>query len=230
MYKKLLSAVVIGLMLMVSACSGGIEEALKAALNNDKKRMQICGSRESLRTITIDGLHKTKIRIYPIEGADLGAFWDDADHCFGSRSVTNIVEYTTPSDFGGMKMTEVVFDYDMEFNDLARNLRVDNLIRDAYGKPHRAKAVLVETNNGWRVRKITWSTYNLFDKVKIISSEKYGRELSPNCAACQDMMRDGVDFTKLPKEIVGKFRDKNHFSEACASVRESCSRQYGVRY
>jgi hypothetical protein len=143
--------------------------------------------------------------------------------------VNKIVEFTTPSDFGGVKMTEVVFSYEMEFNDLARDLRIEEFIQNAYAKPLQAKAVLIETNKGWRVDKVKWAPSNLLSKTRLITSEKYAREQSPNCAACQDLLRDGVDFANISTEIAGQFRDKNHFSESCRAVKVSCS-QKNIHY
>ncbi len=236
MYKQLLITITTGSILILSGCSGGIESDIKTALDNDKELMPICGSfQSSTRTITINGLHKTSIKTYPVKGfkpkgSELETFKNGAKQCYGSRSVNNIEEFTTPSDFGGMKITKVVFSYEMEFNDLARNIRVDEFIRDAYAKPLQAKAVLIETNKGWRVDKITWAPSNLFGKTRLISSEKYDREESPNCAACQDLLKNGIDFSNISTEITGMFRDKNHFSSSCVAVRRSCGDQYNINF
>jgi len=163
MCKPLIVAILTSSILILSACSGGIESDLETALNNDTERMPICGTFQTYRKVAINGLDKVVMKTYPIKG------WRPTDSerkemkprgrlCFGKRSVDKIVEFTTPSDFGGKKFTEVVFSYKMELNDLARNLRIDEFIQNAYGKPLQAKAVLFETNNGWRVDKIIWAS------------------------------------------------------------------------
>jgi len=79
--------------------------------------------------------------------------------CFGKRVVTEIVEYTVPSDFGGEKLTEVTFKYEIEFNDLVDELNIKESLKNskatkkAIGK-NQARAMLIETSNGWKVKNI----------------------------------------------------------------------------
>jgi len=235
MYKKLLFTITTGSILMLAACSGGVEGDLKTAINTDKERMPVCGKyHPSAMSISLNGMSNTKIRTYPVKdlkpknsGPEL--FRNGSRQCYGSRSVNEIIEFTTPSDFAGKKMTEVVFSYEMELNDLARYLRVGEAIQNAYAKPLQAKAILIETNKGWRVDKIRWNFSDSFRKSRLIISEKYAREQRPNCAACQDLVKNNVDFSKISKKVTGQFRDRNHFYGACNSVRQSCANA-DVRY
>ncbi len=235
MHQPLNIIMITGLILTLSACSGGMESDLETALVNDMKQMQICGKFKTFRRVALNGLSNLEMKTYPVKGwhptdTELKEMNTRGSLCFGNRTVNKIIEFTTPSDFAGMKITEVVFGYEMKLNDLARNLRIDEFIKDAYTKPLKAKAVLIETNNGWRVKNITWAPSGLFAKTRLVSSEKYDRQESPNCAACQDLLKNGVDFSNISKEVTGIFRDENHFSSSCTAVRQSCANQYNISF
>ncbi len=229
MYKRLLITITTGSILMLSACSGGIESDLKTALNNDKERMPICGSyRPSTRIITIDGsgLQNIKIKTYPARGDApkvVTKRGGSTPLCFGGRSVNEIVEFTTPSDFGGMKMTEVVFSYKIDFNDMARKLRIEESLQKAYAEPLQGKAVLVETSNGWRVEKISWAKNKQMGR--LIGSEKYAREEYPVCALCQDVYKNGLDLAEVGKSegFDNSAKEKTRFTAYCGQFVKLCN-------
>ncbi len=106
--------------------------------------------------------------------------------------VKDILEFTTPADFAGKKVTEVKFSYEIELNDLAPKIGIDESFINAYSNPLVAEAVLSETNNGWRVEKIKWLENE--SAGSMIFSEKYARQLysEGSCVKCQDLIRDGI--------------------------------------
>lgn len=229
MYKKSLITITASSILMLSACSGGIENDLKTALNTNKEKLQICGSyRPSTRTITINGggFKNIRIKAYPAKGeapkveTKRGG---SASLCFGGRSVNDIIEFTKPSDFGGMKMTEVTFSYKIDFNDIASKLRIEESLQKAYSDPLQGKAVLVETNKGWRVEKISWPKNQSLDQV--IISEKYAREEYSTCAVCQDVLRDGA---KMPVDVLDP-KDGISPELFCNGIKSVCTKN-GIRW
>jgi len=225
MYKQLLITITTGSILMLSACSGGIENDLKTALKNDKERMPICGSyRPATKIITIEGI---KIKAYPARGDEPKVETKrggSAPLCLGGRSVNEIVEFTTPSDFGGMKMTEAVFSYKIDFNDLASKLQIEESLQKAYAKPLQGKAVLVETSNGWRVEKINWAK-NKQLLGQLIGSEKYARQEYPVCALCQDVYKNGLDLAEVGKSqgFDNSAKEKARFTAFCGQFVKLCN-------
>lgn len=226
MHKQLLITITAGSILMLSACSSGIENDLKAALKSDKERMPICGSyRPATKIISIEGI---KAKAYPARGDEPKVEvkrGGSARLCLGERSVSEIVEFTTPSDFGGMKMTEAVFSYKMDFNDLAKKLRIEESLQKAYAEPLQGKAVIVETSNGWRVEKISWEK-NKQLLGQLIVSEKYARQQYPVCALCQDVYKNGLDLAEVGKSqgFDNSEKEKARFTAYCGQFVGLCNK------
>lgn len=75
--------------------------------------------------------------------------WDKGV-CVGSRVVKNIVEYTEPSDMGGMTFSEVTYKYDVDFNDIVSDLGLEEKIKSKLSGDD--KAVFIKTNKGWSLK------------------------------------------------------------------------------
>ncbi len=70
--------------------------------------------------------------------------------CVGRVRVNEIQEYTEPSEAGGMKITEVTYSYETDFNDIVRDLGLEKkLLEDELDGT--GKAVFIKTNKGWRL-------------------------------------------------------------------------------
>ncbi len=194
------------------------------ALAVDKENMSICGSYNPDDSISVDKLLGTKIKVYPVDPNAHLALRKDKRACFGSRSIKDIIEFTTPSDFSGKKVTEVKFSYEIELNDLAPKIGVDGSLIKAYRNPLVGEAVLSETNNGWHVEKIKW----LKNKATgtMIFSEKYARQLyaKGSCVKCQDLIRDGITGDSY---FSGMGNDRIH--AICNQSKKTCAR-YGLTW
>ncbi len=72
--------------------------------------------------------------------------------CIGTRKIKEITEFTEPADMGGMTITEVSFNYDIDYSDQSRDIGLPDIIPSlSYLGSGKAKAMLVKTNNGWRL-------------------------------------------------------------------------------
>lgn len=70
--------------------------------------------------------------------------------CVGHRNITEIVEYTEPSDQMGATFTEVTYKYDVIQNDVVSDLGLEEKVKAKL--PGEDKAFFVKTNKGWRLK------------------------------------------------------------------------------
>jgi hypothetical protein len=83
--------------------------------------------------------------------------WDEPV-CVGDREVSKITEYTEPAEAGGMVITRVNFEYDIEGNDFSDDIGLEEVARThaIEGMDGEGEAVLVKTNNGWKSQRVRW--------------------------------------------------------------------------
>lgn len=70
--------------------------------------------------------------------------------CVGRRDITEIVEYTEPSDQMGATFTEVTYKYGVIQNDVVSDLGLEEQVKAKL--PGEDKAFFVKTNKGWRLK------------------------------------------------------------------------------
>jgi hypothetical protein len=82
--------------------------------------------------------------------------------CVGEREVTEIIDFTEPTEGGPAKVSQANFKYEVEFNDLVADLGIeDALLAQMDKNPLRqldgtGQATFVKTNKGWRPELVLW--------------------------------------------------------------------------
>jgi len=110
------------------------------------------------RQETIDGPFFQKVTVNMLTEKGRKYFKWNEPVCVGNREVSEIVEYTEPAETGGMVATRVNFKYDIDGNDFANDIGLEEIARTHAigGMDGEGEAVLVKTNKGWKSQGVRW--------------------------------------------------------------------------